>query len=97
MLRNGKYDFALIQESHCTSNIESLWQSEWGGHAYYSNGRSNARGVMTLLPRNSDIKVVPQIRDHLGCILILQIEKDGQSYTLGNIYAPTQDQVQDQL
>lgn len=97
MLRTGGYDFAFIQESHCTPNIESLWQREWGGYAYFSNGRSNARGVMTLLPKMSDIKVVQQVRDQQGRFLILQIEKEGTSFTLGNVYAPTQEQVQEQI
>lgn len=44
MLRNGGYDFAFLQDSHCTSELEMLWQTEWGGAMYCSNGRSNSRG-----------------------------------------------------
>lgn len=97
MLRDGGYDFAFLQESHCTPNAESLWQAEWGGPAYYSNGRSNARGVMIFLPRTSDIKVLQTVKNQEGRLLILQIEKNKVSYSLANIYAPTQEQVQEQI
>lgn len=103
MLRDGGYDFAFLrlfaflQEPHCTSGIESLWRAEWEGSAYFSNGRSNARGVMTLLPRTSDIKVIQTVKDQDGRLLILQIEKDEVSYSLAKIYAPTQEQVQEQI
>lgn len=66
MRRNGNFDFAFLQESHFTSDIEPMWQAEWGGSIYCSNGRSNGRGVMTLFPRNSNIKVGQQVRDQRG-------------------------------
>lgn len=97
MLRDGGYDFAFLQEAHSTAGVEHLWRAEWGGPAYYSNGRSNARGVMTLLPRASEIKVVKQVKDEEGRLLILHIEKEGVSYTLANVYAPTQEQLQEQI
>lgn len=68
-----------------------------GGSAHFSNYRSNARGVMTLLPKNSDIKVVQEVKDQNGRLLIIQVEKEGINYTLANIYAPTQEQVQEQI
>lgn len=75
MIREGRYDFALLQETHSTAEKQSLWQAEWGGPAYFSNGRSNARGVMTLLPRNSEIKVLASKTDQEGRLLLLQLEK----------------------
>lgn len=54
-------------------------------------------GALTLLPRNSDIKILQQIKDQQGRLLILQIERDGEGFTLANVYAPTQDHVQEQM
>lgn len=50
-----------------------------------------------MFPRNSDVTVQDSFSDQLGRLLVLQIEKDGCEFTLGNIYAPTQDHVQDQV
>lgn len=96
-VRKADYDFVLLQETHATPEKEALWQAEWGGNIYFSNGRSNARGVMTMFPRNSDILVAESHSDLEGRLLILQIEKDSCKYTLGNVYAPTQDHTQDQI
>lgn len=97
MIGKGGYDFILLQETHATPEKEKLWQAEWGGKIYFSNGRSNARGVMTMFPRNSDITVSDCFRDHQGRLLVLRITKDGCEYSLGNVYAPTQDHAQDQI
>mgnify|MGYP001595647815 CR=1 FL=1 len=32
---NSNYDIFLIQEAHCTPEIESQWSSEWGGEIFF--------------------------------------------------------------
>lgn len=97
MVRNGAYDFAMLQESHSTLKTEGIWTAEWGGNIYYSHGLSNARGVMIILPRNSDIKVLQQFQDTKGRLIILHIQKGDSTFVICNIYAPTQDHLEDQL
>lgn len=97
MLRNGKYDFALLQEAHSTPKTERVWTSEWGGKAFYSHGLSNARGVMILFPRNSDLQVLQRFQDSKGRLLILEVKKGDSSFVIGNIYAPTQENLEEQL
>lgn len=98
MTRNGMYDFALLQEAHSTSKTERIWTSEWGGRIYYSHGLSNARGVMILFPWNSDIQVPgQQFQDSKGRLLILQIKKGESLFIICNIYAPTQEHLEDQI
>lgn len=41
----------LLQETHCTRELENLWQAEWGGKVFYSHGTSSARGVATLVKK----------------------------------------------
>lgn len=50
---------------------------------------------MLLLPRDSNIKVEQHVKDQRGRLLILQVDKDGVNYTMGN--TPTQDQTQEQI
>lgn len=97
LIRDGKYDFALLQETHCTAELEHIWQSEWGGSMFSSHGASNSRGVLTLLQRNTDIQVTKTFNDDQGRLLLLQIQKEGIPYVVGNVYAPTQDHPNEQL
>lgn len=96
-IRKGAYDVALLQETHCTQNMESIWQAEWGGKIIFSNGLSNSRGVAVLLRRGFDFSIECQQTDAQGRLIILQIKKDQTSYTVANIYAPTQSQLEAQL
>lgn len=95
--RTGGHDFFLLQETHSTPATEKLWQTEWGGSIIYSHGESNARGVAILIPRNSSFKLLHQTCDNQGRFIILQAEKEGYKFVLGNIYAPTQDHPQEQI
>lgn len=49
-----------------------------------------------MFSRNTDIRIEDKFTDHSGHLLVLQTEKDGIKYMLGNSYAPMQD-VQDQI
>lgn len=95
--RTGGHDFILLQETHSTPAIAKLWQTEWGGSIIYSHGESNARGVAILIPRNSCFNIVHQTCDNQGRFIILHVEREGHSFVLGNIYAPTQDHPQEQI
>lgn len=85
-VRKENYDFVLLQETHASLEKEALWQAEWGGRIYFSNGRSNSRGVMTMFPRNSDFLISDSYSDDQGRLLVLQLKKDDCIYTLGNVY-----------
>lgn len=87
----------VLQETHSTSQVEHLWEAEWGGKIFCSHGRSNAKGVMTLLPRNSEVQIIQQSRDGDGRLLVLQAKKENSTFVLANVYAPTQDHVEEQI
>ena len=56
--KSKKADVVFIQESHATKKCEKFWTAEWGGKAYYSNGESNARGVIMLLSKELSKNVI---------------------------------------
>ena len=39
----------FLQECHSTKEDERLWEYQWKNKIFYSHGKSNARGVCTLL------------------------------------------------
>ena len=86
----------MLQETHCTTENEQKWRREWGNHMYFSNGTSNARGVAIIITGNYEYRVLRLERDNEGRFLILEIERKGAVYTIGNIYAPTRNFEKDQ-
>ena len=86
----------LLQETHCTAEKEQKWRSEWGNNMYFSNGASNARGVAIIITENYEYKRLKVEKDTEGRFLILEIERQGTIYTIGNIYAPTRNFERDQ-
>lgn len=84
-IRDGNYDVALLQETHCTARDERIWATEWGGKMFFSNGRSNARGVCTLLKRDSPWKISSQTHDQDGRFLSLTLEKEEEKFMITNV------------
>lgn len=96
LLRKVASDINLIQESHSSDTVASIWRNEWGGMAFFNHSLSNSRGVAILFARDFKPQVVKQFRDDFGRILLLDIKVDGEVLTLGSVYAPTQDKPHDQ-
>ncbi len=90
-LRGKNADFFLLQETHCTNSIEKIWETEWGGKAFFSNGTSNSTGVCILIKKDLDFKLHGMKRDNEGRILCLDIEIDDCRFSLCNLYAPNLD------
>lgn len=88
-LHKQDISIVMLQETHCTAEIQNQWRAETRGEAYFSNGTSNARGVTTLLkPSISNVEVHEIVRDAGGRSLIMDITVNGLRLTLGNIYGP---------
>ena len=96
-LRKTGMGLYLLQETHSTEDVEFSWQVQWGSrNVYFSYGSSNSRGVATLIPENSDITVHSISRDDCGRFIILDAEKDGHKFSVGNVYFPTRDKESEQ-
>ena len=80
----------MLQETHCTPSMEPVFKRQFGSNnMYFSNGSSNSNGVITVISKDYDVNVISTSNDSDGRFLILDIERNGFIYRLGNIYAPT--------
>lgn len=95
-LRRGTFDFCLIQESHSTQQEAKIWQTEWGGSAYFCHGSSNSKGVLILMKRDLEFQLIRQIEDREGRVLLLELNIKEISFVLGSLYAPTADAPEEQ-
>ena len=86
-----------MQETHSTPEMEQRWQNDWGNkQMYFSHGASNSKGVAIIITNNYDVNIVNIRRDTNGRMILLDIERNGTIYTVGNIFAPTRNFEQDQ-
>lgn len=97
ILRGSGATFCLLQETHGTKDTNQLWQREWGGQAFFSNGSQSSRGVAILVSRNFPIADHKISTDENGRIIIMDVDIDETTYTIGSFYAPTQDKPGEQI
>ena len=87
----------MLQETHSTPEMEQRWQNDWRNkQMYFSHGASNSKGVAIIITNNYDANIVNIRRDTNGRMILLDIERNGTIYTVGNIYTPTRNFEQDQ-
>ena len=94
---NGKNCIVFLQETHSVENDIPYWEKEWGAKIILSNYKSNSRGVGILLPHNFDFTIDNFKVSVDGRKIILNINYEQKKYCLINVYAPTQDMLDDQL
>lgn len=88
----------LLQESHCTSKSEKLWDNEWGHRGnIYSNASSQSSGTCTFFSKNKPVNIIKKYTDCDGRYIIIDIELNDQIITIGNLYAPTRDKEKEQI
>ena len=86
-------EILCLQETHCTSECEQIWNSEWGGRGIYSHGNSTSKGVCILFKKNFFCNIVNISRDLEGRVICCEINLSSEdpNITICNIYAPNQD------
>ena len=95
---NGNKHFVFMQETHSQTGDENIWQQEWGSKIIFSHGTNEARGVCILLPFEYQVLDIEKTWvDAAGRIAMIRIKFENESYTLINVYAPTKNNLQDQL
>ena len=82
-LKNG---FAFMQETHSDQNVTSLWKNEWGGDVIFNHGESNSRGILIAFSENFEFKLLQNLSDNEGRILLVSIEHNNRKFLLVNIY-----------
>ena len=76
---------------HCTENNVHLWTAEWGYKALFSCCSSNKAGTCILFNNNFDLQINKTRSDPNGRFIICDINTNGTSFTLCNLYAPNED------
>ena len=71
--------------------MENIWSNEWGGKILFSNGESNARGVMILFNKKFHYKINAMEKDAEGRWVKVDIEVEKKLFSIFNIYAPNKD------
>lgn len=95
--RRSKADVILLQETHANKDTEKIWRREWGGNAYFCNGSQSSKGLAILVSRDVQVEVLDRRSDESGRILCMDIRLKDTVFTVGSIYAPTQDKSSEQL
>ena len=82
----------FLQETHCTPEVDKLWEMEWAGVMLNACGESNDRGVSILFKKGFKYQVVNSTFDPEGRFLITKIvNESGEEIVVANIYAPNND------
>lgn len=92
-LHSIKASVIMLQETHSSPKDENFWKAEWGGNIIFNHGSSNARGVLILFNHNFDGKILNCYRDEFGRVLIISIVFEEIEYTIANLYAPNEDNI----
>lgn len=95
-LRSLDPHVCFLQETHSTDGVAKIWESEWGGRIFLNHGSAGSRGVAILLKPGFHPTISTEVSDQDGRFLLLDISTDSSSYSLGTVYAPTQDRPRDQ-
>ena len=84
-------DVLIMQETHSTPDIESIWQNEWGSKIIFSHGTGAARGTAVLFSKKIEhmVKNIQKAND--GRYVIFDIHHPEQVLTICAIYAPNKD------
>ena len=90
-VRLKKYNIICLQDLHIQRLQESYIKAEWGYNIYFSCFNNSSRGVMILLNNNFEHKVEFVNSDVKGNYIILDINIEGQKFTLVNLYEPNDD------
>ncbi|WAQ99030.1 LOW QUALITY PROTEIN: YTX2-like protein, partial [Mya arenaria] len=85
-IKDNDYEFALLQETHCSTDFEAkIWSSQWNGNAFWNNGDSNSKGVAILVSYVCVEKISHMIKGRFQTINI-NVDAD-KTFTISNVYA----------
>lgn len=90
-LKDKKFHVYCLQDTHFTADDEASIRNQWGNNCFFSNFRSNARGVAILFGKDLEYKIHKHIEDDNGNFIILDITIHNQRFSLVNLYGPNND------
>ena len=78
--------FMFLRETHSTVFDEKRWQDELKGNFFFLHGHSKSCGVAIGFLGNMNFNVLNKIQDNDGRILVLDVQVDGTTFLLINLY-----------
>ena len=95
-LKMQKVTIFCLQETYSSSEDEKVWSAEWGGKILFSHGSSHSRSICILLnPSSVTFHLQSVKQDSEGRFLIAKATIHDKSFSIVNIYAPTDYRDQD--
>ena len=92
-LKEHNYSICLLQETHLTSDNESLWKKEWTGPCFFSGNYSNKNGISILIDSNVNCNIKRYTDITPGRVQALELIVDEKEITIVNIYGPNNDDI----
>ena len=86
-LKSKNCQMYCLQDIHCTSKMENVFRTEWGGNCLFSSWKSNARGVGIFFSKDLDYTVHAHSSDpEVNFIIVdLSIENKRFFHYMGRI------------
>ena len=84
-------DILCFQETHSQESDEKIWSAEWGGRIIWTHGTTDSRGVMILFKKGMGAQFSNVQHNLNGRIISCDIDDNGKSFSLINVYAPNTD------
>ena len=81
-------DVLIIQETHSTPDVETVWQNEWGGKVIFAHGTNAARGIALFCRNELYEKITVIEKDQDGRYLIIDLKESESIITIIALYAP---------
>ena len=81
----------ILQETHSTPDVETIWQNEWGSTIIFSHGTVQQAGVAILMPRSYRGTIRDKFTCTEGRITAVRLEIDSCQIALIGIYGPAVD------
>ena len=88
LLKDQRADIYMLQESHGTAEVESLWNSEWGLRGFFAHRSSDARGVSIFVNKCLRSKMTQVQSGKDSHSIAIKLELNEFSVCVTNIYAP---------
>jgi exonuclease III/uncharacterized protein Smg (DUF494 family) len=86
-----KFDIMTMQETHFEETDLNSWKKVWDSTLEYSSGSNKSRGVVTLINKKLDHKVLAVEKDTEGRWVIIKIDVKGLELHIVNFYGPNED------
>ena len=90
-LEQKQFDIICLQETFVTENSMPIFSADWSGTSYHNVSNScHSKGVSILCHKSFNHEVLSIYSDKEGRKLLINLKHNDQTYSVVNIYAPTE-------